>query len=767
VVVNLSAIGQLDPALDDLRLRVRGFLAAEIGAGAIHCAADAWMSGIDTAFSQRLARRGWVGMTIPAAYGGGGRSALERYVVNEELLAAGAPVAAHWIADRQMAPSILRNGTDEQKRAYLPAIARAEAFFAIGMSEPDSGSDLASIRTRARQAPDGWRLSGTKLWTSGAHIATAMVVLARTDDAGGDRHQGLSQFIVDLPHPDVRISPIITIDGAHHFNEVVFDDALIPATALLGRRGEGWRQVTAELGNERSGPERILSTMPLFAAWAAQAGDDPVARADLGRLTSRLVALREMSLAVAAELDRGGNPEVEAALVKDLGTVFEGEVVDVVRRHAGALAGGDGPGPLAALADQAALHVPAFTLRGGTSEVLRSIVAKGLLEPRDAHGAWANERGTPATSEEGRRRAQGAPQASGGQGMSEHAEELAAAVGGLLKDRQPAGSAAPDGLDAALWRDLAALGFTGLTVPEHLGGSSGDLRDAAVVVVEAARFGAAVPVAEALFLAGPLLAAAGVELPGGVVTSAVGTLTAARDGRVSGRLEETAWIRSAEWVVCLADTTDGTAVAVLAVPASGLSAAPGGNLAGEPRGTVVLDGVIPARLAPLPPGDWARRIELHGAVARSAQIGGAARAVLDLTVAHARQRIQFGRPLAKFQAIQQMLARLAADTATVTVAADAAVRELLVDPDAPGTELMAASAKAQASGLATGIAAAGHQVHGAIGFTMEHRLGAATKRLWSWRQEFGNELYWYRRIGALAAGSRDGLWPLVTGAGIR
>jgi alkylation response protein AidB-like acyl-CoA dehydrogenase len=379
VVVNLSAVGRLDPALDDLRLRVRDFLAAEVGAGSIRCAADAWMSGIDTAFSQRLARRGWVGMTIPAAYGGGGRSALERYVVNEELLAAGAPVAAHWIADRQMASSILRNGTDEQKRAYLPAIARAEAFFAIGMSEPDSGSDLASVRTRARQVPDGWRLSGTKLWTSGAHIATAMVVLARTDDAGGDRHQGLSQFIVDLPHRDVRISPIITIDGAHHFNEVVFDDTLIPATALLGRRGEGWRQVTAELGNERSGPERILSTMPLLAAWAAQVGDDPVARADLGRLTARLVVLREMSLAVAAELDRGGNPEVEAALVKDLGTVFEGEVVDVVRRHAGALPGGDGPWPLAALADQAALHVPAFTLRGGTSEVLRSIVAKGLL----------------------------------------------------------------------------------------------------------------------------------------------------------------------------------------------------------------------------------------------------------------------------------------------------------------------------------------------------------------------------------------------------
>lgn len=345
--------------------------------------------------------------------------------------------------------------------------------------------------------------------------------------------------------------------------------------------------------------------------------------------------------------------------------------------------------------------------------------------------------------------------------MSEHRGELAEAVGGLLKDRQPDGSAAPDGLDTALWHDLAALGFTGLTVPEHLGGSGGDLRDAAVAVGEAARFSAAVPLAEALFAAGPLLAAAGLELPQGVVTSAAGTLTVSPDGRVSGRLEEAAWIRSAEWVVCLAATADGPAVALLAASGDGLAVEPGTNLAGEQRGTAVLEAVTPVRLAPLPPADWARRLQLLGATARAVQIGGAARAVLDLAVAHARQRIQFGRPLAKFQAVQQLLARLAADTTTVTVAADAAVRELLRDPEA--AELMVASAKAQASGLATAIAAAGHQVHGAMGFTMEHRLGAATKRLWAWRQEYGNELYWHRRIGGLAGEAEAGLWELVTG----
>ena len=378
MALTLRAVDRPPAALDGLRLEVREFLEHELATGGFTAEADAWMSGIDVAFSRRLAGRGWVGMTIPAEYGGHGRSALERYVVTEELLAHGAPVAAHWIADRQMAPGILRNGTEEQKQRYLPGIARAEQFIAIGMSEPDSGSDLASVRTRAVETGDGWRITGTKVWTSAAHVATAIVVLARTDD-GGDRHSGLSQFLVDLPHPAVSISPIITIDGAHHFNEVVFDDALVPGAALLGRRGEGWRQVTEELGNERSGPERFLSVMPLLREWTATGrfAEDPLARAELGRLVTRLAVLRQMSLAVAGRLAAGENPALEAALVKDLGTEFEGEMVEVVRRHVDPESGGV-PEDLTAMLTKAVLHVPAFTLRGGTNEVLRSIVAKGL-----------------------------------------------------------------------------------------------------------------------------------------------------------------------------------------------------------------------------------------------------------------------------------------------------------------------------------------------------------------------------------------------------
>lgn len=723
MTVSLSAVGEPPAELRELRLRVRAFLEAEIASGTFRPAADAWMAGNDVGFSRRLAGHGWVGMTIPARYGGPGRSALERYVVTEELLAAGAPVGAHWIADRQMAPSILRNGTEEQKRSYLPKIATAQALFSIGMSEPDSGSDLASVRTRARLTAEGWRLSGTKLWTSVAHLATAMIILARTDEPVGadgapSRHAGLSQFIVDLPNPGIRVSPVITIDGAHHFNEVVFDDALIPESALLGQRGDGWRQVTAELGNERSGPERILSTMPVLTAWAASRPRSEAARADLGRLAARAAVLRQLSAAVAGELSRGGNPATQAALVKDLGTRFESEVAEVVSAHVGAA-----PGPVADLAAQAIVHVPAFTLRGGTTEVLRGIVAKQLV--------LAARAPSPA-----------------GQAGDER-KEIAEAARGVLR-------AAPGS-----WKDVARLGFTALTVPEELGGSGGDLRDAAVVVAEAARQHAPLPVAEANFLAGPLLAAAGIGLPDGILTAGTGAVTADEEGRLSGILPAVPWLRDAGYLVTLARTAAGEAVALIPVAAPGLSVTRGANLAGEHRDSAVLDGVAPARLAtPATGRDWAAAAELLGAAARAVQIGAVAQAVLDLSVRHAGERVQFGRTLDRFQAVQQLLARLAADATTVSVAADAAV--LALAERAPGAGLLVAAAKAEASALALEVARAGHQVHGAIGFTAEHPLGGHTKRLWSWRQEAGNELHWRDRVASLVDDASGQLWPLLT-----
>jgi acyl-CoA dehydrogenase len=365
-----------------LRADVRAFLAEERAAGAWHPRADVWLTGWDERFSKELARRGWLGMTIPTEYGGHGRGALDRYVVTEELLAAGAPVAAHWVADRQIGPSLMRFGTEEQRQKFLPGIAAGEVYFGIGMSEPDSGSDLASVRSKADKVDGGWELTGRKVWTSGAHHAHAFFALVRTapkDDT--NRHAGLSQLIVELNSPGVEIRPIPLLTGAHHFNEVVFDKVFIPDSMVLGEVGQGWHQVTSELAFERSGPERFLSTYPLLAALVGEIGRtelDAGRRRDLGGLVSRLWTLRRMSLAIAGALESGAAPELAAAVVKDLGTRFENEVIDAARLLLSIPPDPGADHGYARLLADAVLQSPGFTLRGGTNEILRGIVARGL-----------------------------------------------------------------------------------------------------------------------------------------------------------------------------------------------------------------------------------------------------------------------------------------------------------------------------------------------------------------------------------------------------
>jgi alkylation response protein AidB-like acyl-CoA dehydrogenase len=374
----------IDPSTlnESLRADVRSFLHDELAAGTFVPHPDAWLSGWDPAFSRRLGDRGWLGMAIPREYGGHGRPELDRYVVMEEVLAAGAPVAAHWIADRQTAPTLLKYGTEDQRHAYLPAIARGECYFAIGLSEPDAGSDLAAVRTRAEQVDGGWRLTGTKVWTSGAHRATAFVVLARSEPIGKNRHAGLSQFIVHFDVPNLTIRPIPILTEEHHFNEVVLDSVFVPDSLVLGRIGDGWRQVTSELAFERSGPERILSTyvlLPALLTWLAERGrDDSAVRICVGSAVSRLWAIRTLSLAVAGSMVAGKVPDSAAAMVKDLGTRFEQDLIDIVREVTGEQPSMSNPGGMSALLAESVLHSPGFTLRGGTNEILRGVVARPL-----------------------------------------------------------------------------------------------------------------------------------------------------------------------------------------------------------------------------------------------------------------------------------------------------------------------------------------------------------------------------------------------------
>lgn len=370
-----------DDSAHTLRAEVRDFLASELASGGFTPRADAWVSAADPTFSRKMGERGWLGMTWPKQYGGHERPFSHRFIVTEEMLAAGAPVAAHWIADRQTGSQILRFGTEEQKRTLLPRMAAGECFAAIGMSEPQAGSDLAAIKTAAKRTDKGWVLSGRKIWSTGAHFSHYMIVLARTSPAEGrNRQVGLSQFLVDLSLPGVDISGIRDLGGTPHFNETLFEDVELEPDALLGTEGNGWVQCMGELTLERSGPERFLTSLivlekalPLIARHA----DDRRA-GEVGAILAQIRVLRRMSLGIAEMIERGESPNTAAAVVKEMGNRLENEVIAKVRTMLAGIPRSQWPDGLEGLLRDAVLHLPSNTLRGGTTEILRGIIAREM-----------------------------------------------------------------------------------------------------------------------------------------------------------------------------------------------------------------------------------------------------------------------------------------------------------------------------------------------------------------------------------------------------
>lgn len=370
------------PAEDEaLRAEVRAFLAQAISGLPPHVRARSW-GGYSAELSRQLGEKGWIGVTLPREYGGGGRSAFTRYVLVEEYLACGAPVGSHWIADRQSGPLILKYGTEAQKQFYLPRICRGEAFFCIGMSEPGAGSDLASVKTRAAPNGKGFVLNGQKIWTTNAHHCHYMIALVRTSGEAGDRHKGLSQVIVDLSLPGVTVRPITDLSGDSHFCEVFFDNVQLPPDALIGQEGQGWEQVTAELAFERSGPERLFSSIVLFdewLAWLRATGERSEGALRLaGRVFTELAPLRAMSVAVQDKLVRGESPIVEAALVKELGTTLEQSISAAIADDLFAREASEVPLELLRTLNYVTEVAPSYSLRGGTRDILRGMIARGL-----------------------------------------------------------------------------------------------------------------------------------------------------------------------------------------------------------------------------------------------------------------------------------------------------------------------------------------------------------------------------------------------------
>ena len=370
---------ELSDELCEFRKEVRDWLNLTLIDMPYSQKAKSWM-GFSVEFSKLLAHKNWLGLTIPKRFGGAGKSFLHRFVLTEELLCAGAPVSAHWIADRQSAPLILHYGTEAQKSFFLPKICKAEAFFCIGMSEPNSGSDLASIQTRAVKTNIGWCLNGSKIWTTNADKSDYMLALVRTSGDSKDRQQGLSQMIIDLSLKGISIRPIKDLSGESHFAEVFFDNVELTSDSIIGDEGKGWEQVTAELAFERSGPERLYSSIALLQSFIEESRNSELHTKEvkqlIGRVVARLGILRMMSLSLAMKLHSGYKPSVEAAIVKDYGTLLEQDIPQIVFNFISNQENFNFSLDFKDTLNYILQMSPTYSLRGGTREILRGIIAK-------------------------------------------------------------------------------------------------------------------------------------------------------------------------------------------------------------------------------------------------------------------------------------------------------------------------------------------------------------------------------------------------------
>jgi len=381
---------------EKLRKQVREFLEDELKKGSFTTHCDAWMGGYSADFSKKMGVRGWIGYCWPNDRYGQGKSFIDRLVITEEIVRYGAPAAAHWFADRQMGPSIIRHGTKEQQDFFLPRIAKGELVFGIGMSEPEAGCDLASLKTKATPDGDNYVINGQKVWTSGAHHINYIYLVARTDP-NVPKHKGISEFIIDMKTPGIDVRPLIDMTGGHHYNEVFFDNVRIPKSCLVGKLNSGWYQIAQQLDYERSGVERLMTNYPLLEdivkyVKETQYHGQPLSKSVLARQSVADLFIsfevgRLLTYRVAWVLDQGKLPTTEAALAKAFSTSFEQQLAQVATQIPGlygALRQGSKGIPLAFRESPAESYLfsPAYTIQGGTNEILRNIIAgRGLGLP--------------------------------------------------------------------------------------------------------------------------------------------------------------------------------------------------------------------------------------------------------------------------------------------------------------------------------------------------------------------------------------------------
>lgn len=713
----------------EIRAKVRELTDQWMRDGKLVTTCDSWLRSYDPDFSREMGKRGLIGITWPTEVGGAGKPGVARLVVTEELLRVGAPVAGHWIADRQIGPSILRHGSDAAKAKYLPGIASGEMVFCLGMSETEAGSDLASVRTTATRVDGGWSITGRKVWTSQAHHSTHAYVLARTEKAAL-KHEGLSEFIVDMSDPGVEVRPIYDLAGEHHFNEVTFDQVRVDDDHVLGTIGQGWKQVTSQLSLERGGIERVLSTYPLFAATIElqreRGSFDRTEAALTGEMLARLAALRAMAVHVALDIDAGGSPVVSAAVLKDLGTSYEKEVNEFARTVAEVEAD-PGADDIAGLLASGIISSPGFTIRGGTSEVLKTLIARG------ASGLIDEAKRTRG--------------------------EVAAAADEVLGDA----GGEPNEQDEV--RELLAeLGWLRVAVDEDHGGEGGSLTEAVEILGSLARNSVSAPIAESIASLRVLARAGRTELDSlGLVTAAVsGSVRVEQHGDtvlLDGVVPRVPWGVASDAVLVPAEGPDGPVYVLVPSNTEGLSWQPASNLAGEPRDTLSLSQAsLPA--SAVIGSDTALLTEVS--LFRGAATVGAIETALARSIEHVTTREQFERPLIKFQAVGALLAELGSEFALAQVALEDALNAVAENRRDAASRV--AVLRVVASRAATLGARIAHQLHAAMGVTREHPLHLSTRRMWSWRDEAGTAKSWASTLAEqLVPQGEEHVWAWITG----
>lgn len=376
------------------RQEVRDFLEEEIRQGTFTPQCDAWIQGFSPEFTKKVAARGWIGLTWPKEFGGQGRSNIDRFILTEEMLRYGAPAAYHWFTDRQIGRSIIHFGTEEHKKELLPRILKGEIYIGLGMSEPEAGSDLAGVQTRAVEDGDDFIIDGQKTWTSGARYMDYIYLVVRTDPEV-PKHRGISELIIRADLPGITVRPIIDITGAEAWGEVFYDGVRVPKTCLIGEKNRGFYQILNQLDYERAGLERLMGNYPLFDAliqftretrWNGKPlAEEPLIRQKLAQLQIEFEVGRLLTYRVCLVMEEGRAPNWEAAMSKPYCTTFEQHLADVATEILGLygqLVAEPGRAPIFGMASQSYLGSKGYSLQAGTTEVLRNILAsRGLGLP--------------------------------------------------------------------------------------------------------------------------------------------------------------------------------------------------------------------------------------------------------------------------------------------------------------------------------------------------------------------------------------------------